>query len=312
MMRKLIVLFLLIIMVSCDLLEPKYEYQFIYSYENKASVSNLEMQKTIEVLKVRLTSFGLQPEIKRFEDKHIEILIKASKLNIDQVDKLVTNKGKLEFWELYKGEEILRYLVDFDRKQNQIKQMDSLSRNLTEFVASTGYPSGPIIFNIKQKGVPYVDNLINLDALQQKLSIFTSKVKFLWGLPDSQGNVPLYAAKSNKENQSPLTGKAITKAYQAVGYADRPVISIEMNKEGALIWERITGKAFQNASQIAIALNDTVYSAPGVTSEAIKGGKSSISGNFTFEEAQNLAIILSSKYPIPQLKLLEQTTIENK
>lgn len=299
-------------MVSCNFLKPKNDYRFVYGFENEANISNIEIQKTIKVLETRLASFGVQPEIKRFGEKQIEILIKASELNVEQVNKLISNKGKLEFWELYKGDEFLMYLMDFDREQNQITKIDTVSGKLIELVSSMGYPEGPIICEFKEKDTSYVNNILNLDVLKQKLPMGQYKVKFLWGLPDSDGNIPLYAAKSNRENLPPLTGKVITKAYQVVGYTDRPEISIEMNEEGALIWERITGNAFQNASQIAITINDIVYSAPGVTVGAIKGGRSSISGDFTLAEAQDLSVILSSRYPIPQLNLLEQTTVENK
>ena len=98
----------------------------------------------------------------------------------------------------------------------------------------------------------------------------------------------------------------ITDARQSFGYTDKPEIVIEMNNEGALIWERITGEAFKNNTKIAITLNDIVYSAPGVTSGPISGGRSSISGNFTLQEAQDLAIILSSQGSIPKLKLVNK------
>src|SRR5690606_11309566 len=58
------------------------------------------------------------------------------------------------------------------------------------------------------------------------------------------------------------------------------------------IWEEMTGKAYAEASQIAIVLDNTVYSAPGVTTGAISGGSSEISGTFTLNEAIDLANVL--------------------
>src|SRR5690554_6324918 len=67
---------------------------------------------------------------------------------------------------------------------------------------------------------------------------------------------------------------------------------MQMNAQGAKTWEQMTGAAYQNQSQIAIVLDDIVYSAPGVTSGPIAGGRSQISGNFTVNQGQDLANVL--------------------
>ena len=65
-----------------------------------------------------------------------------------------------------------------------------------------------------------------------------------------------------------------------------------MDSRGARIWEAMTGKAYKEASNIAIVLDNIVYSAPGVSSGAIAGGRSEITGNFTLNEAIDLANVL--------------------
>ena len=65
-----------------------------------------------------------------------------------------------------------------------------------------------------------------------------------------------------------------------------------MNSKGAKIWEKMTGDAFNQGSQIAIVLDDVVYSAPGVTSGPISGGNSEISGSVDTAEAIDLANVL--------------------
>ena len=57
----------------------------------------------------------------------------------------------------------------------------------------------------------------------------------------------------------------------------KPAVSMQMNGAGARTWEELTGRAFSQKSFIAIALDDVVYSAPGVTSGPISGGRSEIS-----------------------------------
>ncbi|HBC03178.1 MAG TPA: protein translocase subunit SecDF, partial [Aequorivita sp.] len=60
----------------------------------------------------------------------------------------------------------------------------------------------------------------------------------------------------------------------------------------AKVWEQMTGNAYENQSQIAIVLDNIVYSAPGVTSGPIAGGRSQISGDFTVNQGQDLANVL--------------------
>jgi SecD/SecF fusion protein len=67
---------------------------------------------------------------------------------------------------------------------------------------------------------------------------------------------------------------------------------MQMNGKGARIWEDMTGKAFREGSNIAIVLDDVVYSAPGVSKGAIAGGRSEISGQFSLNEAIDLANVL--------------------
>ena len=67
---------------------------------------------------------------------------------------------------------------------------------------------------------------------------------------------------------------------------------MQMDSRGSRIWETMTGKAFKDASNIAIVLDEIVYSAPGVSSGAISGGRSEITGNFTLNEAVDLANVL--------------------
>ena len=55
---------------------------------------------------------------------------------------------------------------------------------------------------------------------------------------------------------------------------------MQMNGTGARVWEELTGQAYANETNIAIVLDEMVYSAPGVTSGAISGGRSEITGNF--------------------------------
>lgn len=104
--------------------------------------------------------------------------------------------------------------------------------------------------------------------------------------------VELYALRGNREGIAPLTGGVITDAVQTFDEMNNPAVSMNMDVKGAKIWEVLTGEAYKERGFIAIVLDDIVYSAPGVSDGPISGGQSRITGNFTIEEAQDLANVL--------------------
>ena len=67
---------------------------------------------------------------------------------------------------------------------------------------------------------------------------------------------------------------------------------MQMNAKGSRVWEGMTEKAFKQSSNIAIVLDSIVYSAPGVSNGPIAGGRSEITGNFSLNEAIDLANVL--------------------
>ena len=104
--------------------------------------------------------------------------------------------------------------------------------------------------------------------------------------------VELFALKSNRDNIAPLSGGVVVDALQTFDQLGNPAVSMQMDSRGSRIWESMTGKAYKDASNIAIVLDEIVYSAPGVSSGAISGGRSEITGNFTLNEAVDLANVL--------------------
>lgn len=97
--------------------------------------------------------------------------------------------------------------------------------------------------------------------------------------------------------KAPLEGDVVTNANQDYDERGKPAVEMQMNAEGARKWKALTGANI--GRPIAIILDNYVYSAPNVNSE-IGGGRSSIAGNFTVEEAQDLANVLKAgKLPAP-------------
>jgi SecD/SecF fusion protein len=126
-------------------------------------------------------------------------------------------------------------------------------------------------------------------------SILPSDLKLLWGVKSRKDKSPfveLFAIKVPRDNKPKLTGDYIVDARLSYGQLNnRPEVQMTMDGEGARLWKKMTGENVNKA--IAISLDDYVYSAPNVQQE-IAGGVSQITGDFTIEEAEDLANILNS------------------
>ncbi len=130
-------------------------------------------------------------------------------------------------------------------------------------------------------------------------NLIPSNIKFIWAvkpydndqLTSDDENLELYAIKTNRGDKAPLTGEVITDARQSLDETARPAVSMQMNSSGAKAWKRLTGDNINR--RIAIVLDNYVYSAPVVRGE-IPTGNSSISGNFTIDEAKDLANVLKA------------------
>jgi preprotein translocase subunit SecD len=110
------------------------------------------------------------------------------------------------------------------------------------------------------------------------------------------------------KKQTLLTGETLTDAQVRIGgeFQNEPYVGIEFNREGAIIFEKITGENINR--RIAIVLDNTVYSAP-VVRDRIGGGKAQITGNFTMDEAKDLSIVLrAGALPAP-VKEVQNITI---
>src|SRR5688572_24869278 len=119
--------------------------------------------------------------------------------------------------------------------------------------------------------------------------------------------VGLYAIKTYGSDKAPIEGDVVTDAAQTYdNLTGKPIVTMGMNSKGTDAWATLTDKSAKNNIPIAILLDNTVYSAP-VAEGKIDGGQSRITGNFTIEEAQDLARILKvGKSPAPAKIVQEQ------
>ncbi len=141
-------------------------------------------------------------------------------------------------------------------------------------------------------------------------SLLPSDLDFVWEVsPRLQGDLELlqlYAVKRGRGGKAPLTGEVITQARQDYDQNSRPAISMQMNAEGARLWRRLTAGNVNR--QVAIVLDRRVYSAP-VVNEEIPSGNSSISGNFTIDEARDLANILEAGALPAPTRIVEEAIV---
>ncbi|MBG43206.1 MAG: protein translocase subunit SecDF [Aequorivita sp.] len=293
-----------------------------------------------EVLRKRIDKFGVtQPNIQRLgQSARILVELPGAK-DVDRVKKLLQSTAQLEFWDVYKFEEIAGFLQAADAKAGEIAMAKDASEtekitDTTSTVADTskteeddvskllggqdvndslvddnkanpilskmvslGNQGSPVIATFRLKDTAAINGYLRNPQIKSLLPNELRFAKFVWGLPEvePQSNeeiTALYALKSNRDNVPPLGGSVVVDARQEYDNLSRVVVSMQMNGQGAKIWEQMTGKAYENQSQIAIVLDNIVYSAPGVTSGPIAGGRSQISGDFTVNQGQDLANVL--------------------
>ena len=135
--------------------------------------------------------------------------------------------------------------------------------------------------------------------------IWDARMRFVWGaktIQDEKQNetdkLPLYVLKAQPNGGAALSGDIVTDASQDYDQQNmsRVVVNMQMNDEGAESWRLLTkanSPDQKGKHAIAIVLDNVVYSAPTVEGE-IPGGRSVIQGNFTPEEATDLANILKA------------------
>lgn len=294
-----------------------------------------------EVLRKRIDKFGVtQPNIQRLGNSARILVELPGAKDVDRVKSLLQGTAQLEFWDVYKFEQVAGFLQAADAKAGEIEMAktvssiqveteveekiadtiqeeeddiskllggqdvsdtlvdDNLANPILSRMVSLGFQGSPVIATFRLKDTAFVNSYLRNPQIKSLIPNDLRYAKFVWGLPEpdpqlnGEETTALYALKGNRDNTPALGGSVVVDARQEYDNMSRVVVSMQMNAQGAKIWEEMTGAAYQNQSQIAIVLDDIVYSAPGVTSGPIAGGRSQISGNFTVNQGQDLANVL--------------------
>lgn len=172
------------------------------------------------------------------------------------------------------------------------------------------YP-GAVVGRARTYDTVAVNAYLNLPQVK---ALFPRELKFCWGVKPTVDPVSkieiveLYAIRVNtRDGKAPLDGSAVVSASGDYGHNKTSAeVSMSMNTEGARKWANLTRENV--GREIAIVLDGYVYSAPTVNGE-ITGGRSQITGNFTLEEAKDLANVLrSGKLPAPA-RIVQETVV---
>ena len=287
------------------------------------------IQSAFEVLRKSIDKFGVtQPNIQKIgQSGRILVELPGAK-DVDRIKKLLQSTAQLEFWETYKIDEIGGFLsaandaLKLTEVKSEViqaaKPKDSLSALLTDATKTadtTGSKKrmnplfdkffsqggGGVLAIVATKDVEAINNYLARPNIKALLPADKRNAKFVWGIPTTTVDektkvatetIELYALKATKNNGAAMSGGVVTDASDTFDQMGKPAVSMQMSGAGARAWEELTGKAYTQKSNIAIVLDDVVYSAPGVSSGPISGGRSEISGNFDVTQTKDLANVL--------------------
>jgi SecD/SecF fusion protein len=262
----------------------------------KAEVKDRVDNSATNVLRNRIDQFGVvSPNIQVLQGKDGQILLELPGVkDHERVRELLQRSANLEFYETYTASDIQGSLSS---AINRLAADSVYNVAPLAALAQTGGYGATVGYAPDAKTMALIDTLLNSTTAQ---SILPSDLKLRWAVKptvrtDNSGKeynygYALYALRANG-GKAALDGKAVSDASSNYDPLRGNEVSMRMNPEGARAWARITAANINK--QVAIVLDDQVYSAPNVN-QAIEGGSSSITGDFTLDEAKDLANVLKS------------------
>ncbi|MDE7420501.1 MAG: protein translocase subunit SecD [Muribaculaceae bacterium] len=264
-----------------------------------------QVDAAFNIFRTRIDQFGVvAPNIQKLQDKKGQILLELPGVKEpERVTELLKSSANLEFFEVYNYNEIASDLNNFAMAYAAQDTINHL--NLIQLLGGAQRSGSPVIGFVAPANRSLVDSILNSDLAKQKLP---SDFHAAWEvkavevpIADAQGNpIP----KGNGEykttpywqlialkGEPALEGDAVTSASSEYDNMRGNTVNMRMNDRGAREWATITRSNI--GRPIAIVLDEHVYSFPNVNNE-ITGGSSEITGNFTPEEANDLANVLKS------------------
>lgn len=291
------------------------EVNFEMTNEEVKSVLRRKIDESIvsafEVLRERIDGFGVtQPNIQRVGSSGRIVVELPGARDINRAQELLSSTAQLEFWETISQDEqgLSQFLFTADSKiaeiskresQDEVEALlenaaDSVSNNnplLSKLIAPA--PGSNAFVRAAVKDTAEIGGYLRNNEVKALLPAAIKFTKFAWQRVGADAEiVELYALKSNREGLPRISGDVVSNAQDTFDQFGKPAVSMTMNTKGAREWERMTGDVYQNQTGIAIVLDNKVYTAPGVSSGPISGGRSEITGDFTINETKDVANVL--------------------
>ena len=295
----------------------------IYGTTEKSEIANnLEtyIESSVEnmdrVLHERIDLLGvIQPNIQRISETN-RILVELPGVDDpESAAKLLASTASLEFWEVCETStlgEIYNFLYNGEADKLVAEALESEEVSLLSSLLVREYPfkdgegkiqsapvGGYIVAAADKDNMAKINEYLALDGVK---AMIASDVKLAWSnknsLDGTRGGIfTLYALQGNGGLVPAMDGSGIVEASANSGQFGGFEVSMRMNSVAAAEWGNLTEKNI--GKPLAIVMDNVVYSAPNVN-DRIDGGSSSITGNFTSQEAEDLANVLNSgKVPAP-------------
>jgi SecD/SecF fusion protein len=295
--------------------------------------ANETVEETHKRLTQRIDKLGVvQPNISLDKARDIIIVELPGIENPQRAREFLTSAAQLEFWEVYRVSDngIAQALTEADNTLKAMAkgQVDSLGNakvdTANQMVAGPLFsalsPNGgqlsPAVIGVAEKNKRRaIDTMMQMPQIASK---FPRDLIFRWAkdaMVDAAGKstnqYQLYAVKKSAGKDGPaLDGERVTDARVQSGDKSGGVeVSLTMDAAGAAAWGNLTRMCAQdNKREVAILLDNEVVSAPSVNTPILEG-RSSITGNYTVQEAQDFASVLQVGKLPAKAEIIQESTV---
>lgn len=316
-------------------------YQIFRGVEKvKPGASNAEVESVLKdevssmvdnsynVLRTRIDGFGVvAPNIQKLESTGRILLELPGVKEPERVRKLLQGSANLEFYETYNFDELSNALQALNEataskiatqalEEADTATVDSAAvekmketvtgvRTLAEMLWAAGQMGGPVLGTVNVQDTAKVNEIFRSPEAARLLP---TNLKARWSVKslDEKGRFFNLIALKMNQGKPVLTGDVITDATSDFDNMRGNEVSMTMNDEGSRQWARITQQNINRS--VAVVLDDQVYSYPNVNG-VIEGGRSQITGNFTVEEAKDLANVLKSGKMAARVNIASESVI---
>jgi len=279
------------------------------------------VDQNIKIIRERIDQFGVaEPSIQKLGETRIMVQLPGVN-DFQAAENLIKQTAMLEFKVVAQPDEARRVLDNIDANINanldrfpSLKALDDLDKEILAESDSLEQDSEIGVFSslVRPGEMDYEIQYDSIRLMQELMadSLFHQMIPAGWELAleransaDPRADRTLHVLSSAVQ----LSGSDLARAKVEYGsststdprIANKPYISIEMKREGARKFERVT--ADNVGKRLAIVLDGVVYSAPNIQ-ERIGGGRAQITGRFTSLEANELAIVLNTGNLIAPIK----------